>query len=147
MELRKYKITTVDYETYEFWSEGSKGRIRKIIRFQRLEIELYNLGFGDWNEKVQGVDDRVRSNNNDKDRVLATVAAAVIEFMKYHPEAVIYAKGTTPARTRLYQIGLHRHWREISLLYSVKGIIQGVLTPFESGRNYDAFVLTAKEKK
>lgn len=76
-----------------FLSEGPKSTIKKIVQFQHLGSHLYNLAFGDWNEPEQKVDDSVRSNNNDRDRVLATIASAVIDFMKHHPHAVLFAQG------------------------------------------------------
>lgn len=145
MDLDNYTIVTDDHAHYEFLSQGPKGAIRKMIRFQHLTGLLYNLAFGDWDERNGKIDDKVRSNNNDMSKVLATVASAVIDFMWHHPNAVVYATGTTPARTRLYQMGIRRHWTAVNSLYTVKGITGGATVPFEPDRNYDAFVLVAKE--
>ncbi len=68
---------------YEFYSEGPKGKIKKVIQYRRFDNtdqNLFNLGFGDWIETEQRVDDKVTSNNNDREKVLSTVAATAIEF-------------------------------------------------------------------
>jgi len=72
------------------------------------------------------------------------VASAVIEFIKYYPDAIIFAKGSTPARTRLYQIGIFTNWQEISLLLDIEGFIEGYWLPIEKHRNYHAFLVRVK---
>jgi hypothetical protein len=145
MKLDKYPvISTNEHLTYEFLSEGPNGTIKKVVYFQEIEDNLYNLAFGDWNEEEQRIDDKARSNNNDRDKVIATVASTVNDFVKYYPEAIIFAKGSTPARTRLYQIGLLANWHEISQLFIVEGLTNGVWLIVEKQRNYEAFLVRAK---
>jgi len=64
MNFHKYPIiSTNEHLTYEFLSEGPKGTIKKVIYFQEIGDNLYNLAFGDWDEAEQGMDDKARSNN------------------------------------------------------------------------------------
>jgi hypothetical protein len=145
MNLEKYPvISTNEHQTYEFLSEGPNGSIKKVIYFQEIADNLFNLAFGDWNENEQSIDDKARSNNNDRDKVMATVASAVIDFISIYPDAMIFAKGSTPARTRLYQIGIFANWHEISQLLNVEGFINGVWYPIEKHRNYHAFLVKVK---
>lgn len=51
----------------------------------------------------------VVSNNEHRDIVLATVANTIVEFCNQYGYHYIYAKGSTTARTRLYQMGLLLH--------------------------------------
>lgn len=147
MQLEAYSVIIDDeHRVYEFLSEGSRGSIKKVVQFQHLGSHLYNLAFGDWNEPEQKVDDSVRSNNNDRDKVLATVASAVIDFMIYHPHAVLFAQGNIPAKTRLYQIGINSNWGEIKELFAVQGFANGEWQAFEQDKNYEAFALMAKKK-
>jgi len=107
MNLNKYQlISRKDHLSFEFFSTSPKGTLRKVIYFQVIDGNQYNLAFGDWNEAEQRIDDKARSNNNDRDQVIATVGSAVIEFLKYYPDAEVIAIGSTPARTRLYQMGI-----------------------------------------
>lgn len=146
MELDTYAVLTDDHETYEFLSEGPKGAIRKIVLYQLIGGHFFNLAFGDWNEEKQTIDDDARSNNSDRDKVLATVANTAIDFIEYHPSAFVHAKGSTPAKTRLYQMGINQNWTYINLLFRIEGLIGGIFHPFERDKNYEAFLLGPKEK-
>ena len=79
MKLPKYPLASSDeLMTFEFISEGSKGLISKLVRYQRTNVEgVYNLAFGDEDHLTGDIDDTVISNNGDSEKVLATVAATV----------------------------------------------------------------------
>ena len=82
MNLEKYGITSdSDRLTFEFLSSGPNGTIKKVVLYQEIASDVYNLAIGDWNEQKQRVDDNARSNNEDREKVLATVASTVIEFI------------------------------------------------------------------
>ena len=110
MNLEKYdQITVYDNYTYEFHSIGPKGRVRKMVKFQPIEgasNNFFNLYFGDFIESTGKMDDLCVSNNNDRNKVLLTIAAIVHDFMKSRPTAFILAVGSTNARTRLYQMSI-----------------------------------------
>jgi hypothetical protein len=148
MQLEAYPfIKRPESYYYEFYSTGPKGRIKKVVEFFRLldqELEIYNLSFGDWEENTKRIDDRVASNNSDRDKVLATVAATVLDFMKTHPKASIFAIGSTTSRTRIYQMGIARTWNEINPLFEVQGYILNTWQPFQKGVNYNAFLIKSK---
>lgn len=145
MKLEKYTIVSDDrHLTYEFLSEGPKGNIKKVVSYKEIGDNLFNLAFGDWNEVENKVYDNARSNNNDRDKVLAAVASTVIDFIKYHPGAVIHAKGFTPSRTRLYQIGIVANLDEINSKFEIMGFIEEKWEVFKKGRNYSAFYLKTK---
>jgi hypothetical protein len=145
MNLNKYLlVSTNENKTYEFLSEGPNGTIKKVVYYEEIGDNLYNLAFGDWSDFEQGINDKVRSNNHDRDKVMATVAATVIEFIKHYPKAIIFAKGSTPSRTRLYQIGIFANWHEISQLFVIEGFINGEWRPFEKHINYHAFMARVK---
>lgn len=83
---------------------------------------IFNLGFGDWDEALQTVGDLTISNNADRDKVLATVASSVLDVMDHFGNVAIYAKGSTPARTRLYQMGLNANLKEIETIFDILGL-------------------------
>jgi hypothetical protein len=145
MNLNKYPlVSTNEHMTYEFLSEGPNGTIKKVVFFENIGDNHFNLAFGDWSEYEQGINDKVRSNNHDRDKVMATVASTVIEFIKHYPDAIIFAKGSTPSRTRLYQIGIFANWHEINQLFVIEGFINGDWQPFEKHKNYNAFMASVK---
>ena len=135
--------------TYEFYSDGPKGKIRKAVNFKRKCVsnqKFFNLGFGDWDEKTNSIADKIITNNKDRDKVLATVAVAVLDFITNYPEEIIFATGSTDSRTRLYQMSLARILPEVKDFFTIKGFVDGKWEFFEKGRNYEAFILKARKK-
>jgi len=147
MNLERYPVVAdSNYLMYKFLSRGPNGSIAKIVFYREVDDHVFNLEFGDWDVGKQEVDDKARSNNNDRNKVIATVAGTVIEFIKYYPRATVFAKGSTPARTRLYQIGIFANWPEISQRFVIQGFINGEWQVFQQGINYQAFLLKVKGK-
>jgi hypothetical protein len=140
-------LVSEDFLKYEFCSEGSMGMIRKVILFKRVQLQgsfFFNLGFGDVDESG-GFSDLVVSNNHDAEKVLATVAHAVIKFTSIYPDALIVAEGSTPSRTRRYQMGINKFWKEIEPDFKVFGLlVTGGFEPFRPGENYMAFAVKRK---
>ena len=95
-----------DLMTFEFISEGPKGQIPKLVQFAPTNLKgLYILAFGDKDHLTGEIDDFIISNNGDSEKVLATVVATIYAFTDKHPNAAIYATGSTKARTRALQNG------------------------------------------
>src|SRR5471030_1349254 len=142
MNLPKYNYQTNEtFLDYEFYSDGPAGRIKKVVRYS-IKYTLgnepfYNLGFGDWNEGDNRIDDFVITNNKDRELILSTVASTVIDFTDKYGTLPIYAKGSTPARTRLYQMGINRHKADIDILFNVFGLLSTGWVVFEVGTNYE----------
>ncbi len=148
MRIKKYHLKSDNTLTYfEFISVGSKGAIRKMIEFQVTSTPgLYNLAFGDKNPKSGELDDLAISNNGDTEKVLGTVVAALYVFFDKNPQALVYATGSTPARTRLYRMGLTRFYDEIQNDFYLYGQIDEKLYVFEVGKEYDGFLAQRKFK-
>ena len=109
-----------DAMIFEFTSVGPKGEIPKLVIYSELNIKgLYNLGFGDKNSQTGRIDDLAITDNKDSQKVLATVASTVYTFMNKYPDAMITARGSTKARTRLYQMGISNSLEEISNDFTV----------------------------
>lgn len=121
--------------------------MKKAVEYTSVEIngqKFYNLGFGDLNDATGKFDDLSISNNGDRDKVLATVAATVLDFVNYVPGALIFAEGSTPTRTRLYQMALMTNLEDISKVLEVYGLIKDQWYPFEKNVNYEAFMALRK---
>ena len=133
MRLDRYEIEADEYFlAFEFISEGPKGQILKWIRFIKSEdTDVYNLAFGDKKVDEDDFDDEVVSDNKDSQKVLATVAASVIVFTEKHPQAWVYAKGSTKSRTRLYQIGISQNFDELKQYFHVLGLYDNKWVKFE----------------
>jgi hypothetical protein len=132
---------------FEFFSEGPKGKIKKQIIFMELEEipTVFNLGFGDVDEKGD-INDTVISNNQDSQKVLATVALAVFKFYEKHPAAFVFVTGSTKSRTRLYRMGISNNLTEIGKDFDVYGLIGETWEGFTMGHDYEGFMVKKKEK-
>jgi hypothetical protein len=145
MKQPKYPVNVSDdHFVYVFFSEGPRGRIKKGVFFTRIGENFFNLGFGDWNEDSQDLDDSSRSNNGDRDKVLTTVAFTALDFTSQYPDARIVVEGSTSARTRLYQMGIADNLLEIKENFEVQGLLGDFWEPFQRGKNYAAFLINRK---
>jgi hypothetical protein len=149
MNIVKYEYSVSDtYLDFEFDSDGPKGKVKKVVRYSYQVangVSYYNLGFGDLDPSTGRINDLVVTNNKDREKVLATVAATVLDFTKRFPDAIIYAKGSTLARTRLYQIGIAANWDEIDSVLYVYGYEKDRgWEPFRKNVSYGGFLITGK---
>lgn len=146
MKLPKYEIEAEDsLQVFEFVSVGNKGNIAKLIKFSETTLKgFYNLAFGDKNVVTGVIDDKVISNNGDSEKVLATIVSAVYAFTDKEKEAWVYATGSTPARTRLYRIGISKYLEEVRNDFEVYGLLNGEWEYFEKDVDYTAFIVKRK---
>ena len=132
---------------FQFESLGPNGRVLKVIVFTPQNsngVTYFNLAFGDWDKPQQKLDDLSVTNNNDREKVLEAVAAVVLKFLNNFPDMMVYAEGSTPSRTRLYQTGIASQYEEISSLLHVYGFVNGQWEGFRKGYNYEAFLVSLK---
>ncbi len=149
MTLETYRYyCSESHLDFEFDSEGPKGKIRKVVRYTPQNaggIGYFNLGFGDLNEATGKIDDLAVTDNQDREKILATAAATVPEFTRHFPGAIVYATGITSARTRLYQMGIAANWTKIATLLYVYGYEQNTgWQPFQKNVRYIAFLVKRK---
>ena len=149
MKLPKYPLASSDkLMTFEFTSEGQKGLIEKLVRFQETNVKnVYNLAFGDKDQITGDIDDEVVSNNGDSEKVLATVVATVYAFTDQYPNAWVYATGSTKARTRLYRMGITKFLTEVKEDFEILGETGGDWEVFKKNIEYDGFFVRRKRKK
>ena len=137
----KYRYNTnSSFLDFEFESTGSKGVIKKVARFSEMGKNIYNFGFGDLDETTGEISDTVVSNNGDGDKVLVTVASIIYDFTNFYEGVAVFIQGTTPARTRRYQMGMNKFWKEISSIFEVSGLKNDKWEQFRPGENYEAFL-------
>ncbi|RLD59728.1 MAG: hypothetical protein DRJ05_05975 [Bacteroidetes bacterium] len=132
---------------FEFVSEGPKGQIKKMVQYTDTGTEnVFNLAFGDYNEKTKNINDLSIANNGDSTKVLATVASTVYAFTEKYPNAWIFATGSTAVRTRLYRMGITNNIEDIKADFDVYGLTTDTNTwvEFIIGEDYEAFLITKK---
>ena len=148
MKLVQYPLAVShDKMTFEFYSEGNGKRILKIVEYQPMVLKnVYNLALGDKDPHTREIDDMVSSNNGDKDKVLATVAATIYTFTDQYPETRVYMAGNTKARTRLYRMSISRFLNEICRDFVVLGELDNKWTMFKINKEYSGFLVIRKSK-
>ena len=146
MRNPQYKLNTSEnLTTFEFISEGPKGLIPKIVRYTKIDVpNLYNLGFGDKLGDTEDFDDKIITDNKDSEKVLTTVARTIFLFTNNYTDAYVLITGSTPSRTRLYQIGISNHLEDILKDFEVIGVKNTVLEKFKKNQNYEAFLIIRK---
>jgi len=149
MQLPKYPLASSEkMTTFEFVSEGPRGLIHKLVRYQPTNLkDVYNLAFGDKDNTTGNIDDTVISNNGDSEKVLATVVATVYAYTDKYPDAWIYATGSTKSRTRLYRMGIVKFLSEVEYDFEVLGERNDDWEIFRKNVEYEGFLVKRKKKQ
>ncbi len=71
---------------------------------------------------------------------MATVVATVYAFFEKHPEAYVYATGSSDARTRLYRIGITKFYEQMTKDFYLYGQVGDDFYEFEPGNEYKGFL-------
>ncbi|NLR82306.1 DUF6934 family protein [Chitinophaga eiseniae] len=121
MKHEVYKNISVssNHSFFEFFSIGPNGVILKRITFAPTENgNIVSLAFGDID--INGkMDDCIISNNGDRDKILATVCQAILLYLEKYPNRIVYFRGSTIERTRLYRILINNNIKEFELQYDI----------------------------
>jgi hypothetical protein len=145
---------TEDYHIFLFFSNGPKGRLKKIVIYSQLNDlpNGYNLGFGTLKINGDGeeyVDVNEISDNGDRDKILATIALTAFAFTDKYPDRKIYLSGSNKIRTRLYQMAINNAYDELSERFVIFGDTSKYSNVynwrnFEKGINYTGFLVERK---
>ena len=73
--------------------------------------------------------------------------APLFLFFDENPNAIIYAKGSTKSRTRLYRMGISKYIHEIADDFQVFGERNGLWEEFQVNIDYYSFVIKRKSLK
>jgi|SRR5476651_1698500 len=147
MNLPRYEYyASNDQRYFSFYSDGPNGKIKKGVVYSKMSNDpiVYNLAFGDEDPLSQEIKDDVRSNNHDRDIVLATVAITVRDFLTRYDSYYIHIVGSTPSRTRLYQMGIARLIDDVSQDFEILGYVNNNWSDFKLNVNYEAFLVRRK---
>jgi hypothetical protein len=139
-------LTTSDALAFEFDSVSATRTIRKVVVYDRFPNVpfLFNLSLAD--QCPDGfLDDLARTNNDDLERVMATVGQTLFVFFERYPNAVVYFTGSTEARTRLYQIIIAKELADAQQWFVIQGVTNDGAESFQPNKSYKAFLLTWKK--
>ena len=97
---------------------------------------------------VVEIDDRIISENVDRDIILATVVSAVYEYSARYPERWIIFSGSDEIRTRLYRIAITKNYNELCKDFHIFGLsfVDDILTrmTFDSTTAFLGFIVKRK---
>lgn len=129
---------------FEFKSISSEKVIQKAILFQKTNmIDYYNLTLADI--LADGSTDVLsKSNNGDLEKILATVIQTILAFLAFYPTKKVVFTGSTPSRTRLYQIVLSKELDKVKEKLDILGITDDKLELFQRNQSYIGFVISKK---
>jgi len=147
----KYEVYTdvferSDLQVFEFKSIGKYGSISKRITFRPTELPfVYNLAFGDVNEHNE-IDDFSISDNGDRNKILATLVNVIGRYLDKYPDRLIYFRGSTEERTRLYRMAVGLNLAELSEKYEIYAEVDGGMDflPFHKNMKISAFLVKRK---
>lgn len=131
---------------YYFLSRGPRGNINMTIQFTPMEIDgIFNLSFGKLNENGE-MDDAFVNNNGDRDKIIATVIAAVNEFTLHYPRKFVYFSGHSEGRNRLYRGVLSIYLTQWLQDYTVWGAKEdGNFELFKKDKTYLEYLIRRKK--
>lgn len=133
---------------FRFESKSIEKTIQKVVAYSPFpdNPEVYNLALGDILENGE-VSDLSVSNNDDMQKIMATVIHTMLRFFEKYPNNFIYFKGSTPQRTRLYRIIISKELFTGKDLFDIYGVIDETLEAFSANKPYEAFVIALKSEK
>jgi hypothetical protein len=129
--------------TFIFESKGKRIITKRVI-FQKLDTENYfQMALVDVLQN--GIfDDVIVSDNGDRNKVLATVYQILSYFLNLYPCATVLFAGSTPSRTRLYQIVINTELEKATQLFNISGFYGDSFESFSKNKSYEAFAISKK---
>jgi len=145
MDHEPYELHVNEEGTrFQFQSIGKRGIFEKIISLTPLSANIYNLALLDYNLNTQEHSDILITDNGDMPKVLVTVMAVVKNYLNIHADKKIYFEGSTPARTRLYQISIGKVYESLKFDFNIYGLENGSWYNFEPNINFEGFLIEKK---
>lgn len=145
MNYKPYTLNiNEDHTRFQFQSVGKRGVFEKVILLVLLADDIYNLALLDYNPGSQEYSDLSVTDNGDMPEIFATVIKAIIKFLNEYPSKKIYFEGSTPSRTRLYQISINKIYNSDNQDLIILGLKNEEWYQFEPNINFEGFLIEKK---
>jgi hypothetical protein len=128
---------SADFKQYSFINSGPKGDLMKLVKFNAFKgvTDSHNLALGTIRGEL--ADYGETTDNNDRDKVLATIFHIAQIFSLAYPDQMIFIRGRNEVTTRLYRGAINHGYEEIIKEYFVYG---GTYTAIAGGYNFELFI-------
>ncbi|HTI09789.1 MAG TPA: hypothetical protein VL832_14575 [Puia sp.] len=148
MKYENYDTVRIadDLSSFDFVSTGKNGDIPKRIIFMPTHLpEVFILAFGSITDNEE-VDDYAISDNGDRNKTLATIAVAVDLYTRCYPDRMIYFRGSTKERTRLYRMAVGINLEELCRTFDIYAEVDqhDDFVPFRKNMEINAFLVKRK---
>ena len=150
MSVPSYSFQQFEREfLFTFESVSDEKTIRKVVIYELYDPAalIFNVALVDIDENGEASDLAV-SNNKDMEKVLSTVIQTFPVFFKKQPSAKIFLKGSSKARTRLYQIAINKYFDFFEPIYEIYGYLgdslEEIPEKFTQNNQYKGFLIKLK---
>ena len=87
---------------------------------------------------------RQRAYKRDRDKILATVFAALFKYLENYPDRYVTISGSSPSRTRLYRMAISKYGTELEDYLNIYGFTKGSWEFFRKNVDYSLFLVKRK---
>ncbi|MFY7734415.1 MAG: DUF6934 family protein [Bacteroidia bacterium] len=125
MKQQYYKyLRDEDCLWFEFESVSNQKTVRKIVVYTPFQDnpDVFNLALADALSDGS-YSDKTVTNNEDMEKVMATVIRTMLRFFEKYPTKMVSVEGSTAERTRLYRIIISRELSEIEKIFTIYGLL------------------------
>lgn len=144
MKKESYTLFANSENTYNFVSVGAKGEILKGVYFEEIDTNLYNLVLLDYDPIAKTWSDESVSDNGDIVTVMATIVQIIWLFLNKNNESVVFFKGNTISRQKLYNRIIRNYFVELSEKFVIWGSIEKVQELVIPTKYYQEFYINIK---
>ena len=131
--LKPYYTYWVKEDRYLFYSEGSKGKFLKSIKFKRFySTNLYELLLEDYIPSLDSYALNTTTDNRDVEKIFLTIIEIMIDYSNENLDKAILTRGTTNTVQRLERMFIHKLLPKISVNFDVFTLYLDDFTKSES---------------
>jgi hypothetical protein len=146
MDKPHYDYKTSSDGQYYFFDSIGKTSIPKAVGYilRNSDARLVELVFGDLIDN-ESIDVMNVSNNQDLPLVIGTVIFTLIDYLEGFPDNIVYFRGSTPSRTRLYRAIITKNLIQSELSYQIFGILDDEnFELFNPNHHYQGYIIRNK---
>lgn len=144
MKKESYTLFANSESTYNFVSTGKKGEILKGVYFEEIETNLYNLVLLDYDLETKTWSDETVSDNGDIVKIMATIVHIIYLFLNKNKKALVFFKGNTDSRQKLYNRIIQNYFSELSEKFVIWGSVEETQELVKLNKYYQEFYISIK---